>query len=138
MPRMIAHARHLLDDARHARQRPQIGLESVGPWAAAQRAVEALEPLPIEPRLPAGSTGPPQAGRARPSPLAIPSRDALAAHVQSSGNGRQDQLAARKQPRRVPAPLLQCLEITSGRDTSVHARIIRPGVTRVTLLCEAQ
>jgi len=138
MARMIAHARHLLDDARHARQGPQIGLEAIGPRAAAQRAVEAPALLAIEPRLPAGPTGPPQAGGSPLSPRAIPSRDALAAHVQSSGYRRQDQLATCKQPRRLFAALLQRLEITSGRDTGVHARMIRPSVECVTLLCEAQ
>ena len=51
MARMIAHARHLLDDARHARQGPQIGLEAIDPRAAAQRAVQSPELLTIEPWL---------------------------------------------------------------------------------------
>lgn len=138
MARVIAHAGHLLDDARDARQRPQIRLESMRPRAAAQRAVEAPELSLIEPGLPASPTGSPQASGSVAPPLAIPSRDTLAADVQLSGDGGQDQLAAGEQPRSLPAPLLQCLKITSRGNIAVHAPIIRTAAALVTLLCEAQ
>jgi len=138
MARMIPHAGQLFDDARHARQGPEIGLEPVRARAAAQRRIESSHVVAIEPRLSACTTGSPQAGDALAPPLAIPARDTLPAHTELPSHGCQDELAPSKQPRSLFAPLRQRLEIPSGQDTAVHASIVCRDPAIVTVLCETQ
>jgi len=59
---MVPHSSVPLDDGRHARQRPQIGAEAVGPCALAKQAFDLLELAAVEFGLAAGSTGGAQRG----------------------------------------------------------------------------
>jgi hypothetical protein len=115
MARMILHAGQSLDHRRHARQCPEIGLEAVGAGALAQRGVEVLQLSPIQPGFAARAARASQSPKAPAPPLFMPPADALTAHLQSSSDGCQDQLATCEQPSSLFAPLLQRLKVTSGR-----------------------
>jgi len=138
MARMITNSGHPLDHRRHPRKRPQIAGEAVSPAALAQRLLDGTKLTTVQPRFAARPPGTAQGVRAAAPPFPIPTTDALTTDLEVARNGRQNQLAGRKQASRLLAPTLQFLEISSRRKRCVHGPSIAPTQTIVTLLCEIQ
>ena len=110
---------------------------SVGTSATTKSMVDLLELLGVETRQATSAPRATQRGRAAALPLLIPATDALTTDVEDAGDCCLD-IAAREQPCRPLATLLECFEITARTQWWCHAGIIhaRPGI--VTLLCEVQ
>jgi hypothetical protein len=138
MPRMILHAGQLLDDARDAGQRPEIGTEAMRARALAQGGFDAAQLLPRQPGLSAGTAGAPQRGAPARTPRPKPAHDALAADRQTAGDGPLRLSARGKQPRGLLPTNFQSMEIPSWRNVSGHASIVRWKDGSVTLLYETQ
>lgn len=138
MPRVIRHARQLLDDPRDAGQRPEVRAEAVRPRALAQGRLDASHLFRSQPRLASRPAGGPQRRAPALAPRAIPSHDALAADAQASGDGTMGLSAPGKQPRGLLPTYFQSMEIPSWCHMSRHASIVRWKGACVTVLCEVQ
>src|ERR1700685_3928118 len=138
MTRMITNPRHPLDHHTHSWKGPQIAREAVSPAASAQRLLNAAKLATVQPRLATRPPGAPQSVRAATPPFPMPAADTLTTHLQVARNGRQNQLAGRKQMRRLLTPTLQSLEISSRRQNRMHGHSIVTIHTIVTILCEIQ
>ena len=125
MPGMIVHAGHLLDDLRHARQRPQIGPEPVGTRPVPERGIHATTIGVRQSRPASRPPGAPQRGRAARLPLPIPAADALATDGERAGDGGGD-LPRGEQSRRPSPALCQRVEIPprSNLTTSPHSHTV--------------
>ena len=88
MPGVIVHPRDSLHHPRHARQRPQIGVEAVGARPLAQRHIHLLQLLGLQPRPAPGPARAAQGLGAATPPLPKPATDALAADLQPAGHRR--------------------------------------------------
>jgi len=121
MPRVILHARHVLDDPSDPGQRPEVRTEAVRPRALAQSRSDLDHLLWRHPRLAAGAAGGPQRHAPTPVPRAIPAHDALAADSQAAGDGPVRLSTSGKQPRGLLATNFQSVEIPSGCNMSGHA-----------------
>lgn len=90
MAGMVPHPQMPFDDRRDARQRPEIGRETLGSRALEQQALDRDELGAVELRLAPGSPGGAQRGQAAPLPGVVPATGALAAGVQRpSHKGRR-------------------------------------------------
>ena len=136
MARVIMNAGQSFDDGRDARQSPEIRAVSVSPRPLAQGLLNAA-PLPsAQSRLPAGPTGASQRRGPALLPFFVPPTDALAAHLQASSNGGQNELARRKQTCGAFSPLPQSLKISPCTILSRHTISIYSSSIIVTILCE--
>jgi len=121
MPRVILHARQLLDDPSDAGQRPEVRAEAVRPRALAQSHLDAPHLFGRQPRLAPRAAGGPQRRAPALAPRAIPAHDALAADPQASGDGPLRLSARGKQPRGPLPTYFQSVEIPSCCNMSGHA-----------------
>jgi len=142
---MIVDAGQTLDNQRHSRQSPEIGVESVGARAFPQRLLHLSELRRVQLGLAARPARAVEGAHAAGLPLDVPSAHTLAADLQLAGDGGQDQFAGGKQSAGLLAPLQKQLEITARRERCGHGKSIadlRSLVTilreSVTLLCETQ
>jgi hypothetical protein len=103
--RMVPHACLPLDDGGDARQRPQIGRETMGAGAFQKPALELVELPAMESGLAAGSTGGAQRAEAAALPGAVPPAGALATGMEHPGHKSQF-LAGAEQLRGFKTPLL--------------------------------
>jgi hypothetical protein len=104
MAGMVPHPRVPLDDGGHARQRPQIGAEAVGPCALAQQTLDLLELAAVKFGLAAGSTGGAQRAQAALFPRLVPATGTLAACLERPSDKGQS-LASPEQLRGLSAAL---------------------------------
>lgn len=121
MPRVILHARQLLDDPSHAGQRPEVRAEAVRPRALAQGHLNPAHLLRRQSRLASGATGGPQRRAPALAPRAIPAHDALAADSQAAGDSPLRLSACGKQPCGLLPTYFQSVEIPSWCNASEHA-----------------
>ena len=121
MPRVILHARQMLDDPSDAGQRPEIRAEAVRPRALAQGHLDAPHLLRRQPRLASGAAGAPQRRDPALAPRAIPTQDALAADSEASGDCPLRLSTRSKQPRGLLPTYFQSVEIPSWCNMSGHA-----------------
>ena len=136
MAGMIPHAGEPLNHARDSGEGPQLGRESVRAGTFAERLIDARQLRRRQFRLATGAARPAQGAAAASSPGVIPAAHTLPAHPQRARNLGHDR-AGGKQTRRLPAALLQALEVSALSDMSgVHAPIINEGAGNVTLFCE--
>jgi hypothetical protein len=141
VPRMVMNAGHSLDDLCHARQRPQVGAEPLGPSPLSKSPIHLAKLLRIQSWHPAGTSRSLQCGNATVSPLPIPTGDALPAHRQRSRDPRQCTAALRfrEQSCCLRASLLQSLEVPPLPNPSFpHAGVSSTTDRFVNLLCEIQ
>lgn len=92
MARMILHARQVLDERRHARQGPEVGLVAVRAWTREQRVGDLLGLLGRQPGL---SACRPLAGQRRAPalcPRILPSVGDLPGHAQAPRHFRRGNL----------------------------------------------
>ena len=121
VPRVILHARQLLDDPSDPGQRPEVRAEAMRPWALAQGRFDAPHLLRSQPWLAPGAARAPQRPAPALAPRAIPSHDALAADAQASGDGTARLSPRAKQPRGLVPTNFQSVEIPSWCHMSGHA-----------------
>ena len=138
MARVIMDAGQPFDDRSDARQGPEIRAVPVSPRSLAQGPLDASQLRRAQLRLTAGPAGALQRGCPAPFPLFVPPTDALAAHLQVSSNGGQDQPAGREQARGALPPLLKSLKISPWTILSMHTISIHSSSANVTILCEVQ
>jgi hypothetical protein len=106
MTGVIAHPSQALDDLGDARQRPQVGVETVHPSALPQRFVNLPQLGRLQLRFSASASCAAQSSHSTALPLPIPTRHTLTTHFQFSGDGCKDQLPASKQAARLFATTL--------------------------------
>jgi len=138
MARVIMYTGQPFDDRSDARQGPEIRAVAMSPRSLAQGPLDASQLRRAQLRLPADPAGASQRGGPASLPLCVPPTDALAAHLQMSSNGRQDQPARREQACGVLSPLLQSLKISPWTIMSIHTISIHSSPAIVTILCEIQ
>jgi hypothetical protein len=138
MARVIRNAGQPSDDRGDARKSPKIRAVTVSPGALAQGFFNTPQLGGIQFRLTAGSASASQRFYPVALPLFIPPTHTLAADLELSGNGGQDQLARREQAGGMFSPLFQSLKISSWTILSRHAQNIHQKPVNVTLLCEPQ
>ena len=138
MARMITNPRHPLDHHTHPWKGPQIACEAVSPAASAQRLLHGTKLATVQSRLATRAPGATKSVRAATPPFPIPAADTLATDLQVARNGRQNQLAGRKQMSRLLTPTLQFLEISSRRKNRMHGHSIATMQMIVTILCGIQ
>jgi len=137
VPGVVVHSGHLFDHVRDAREGPQVGIEPMSPSAPTKCPFDLLESLPIQSRKPARPTRASQRLRASAFPLMIPAAHALSAHLEGASHFRRDRTAG-EQPRGLPPPQFQCLEISPWTKCGLHTPIMTHFAGFVTLLCETQ
>jgi hypothetical protein len=135
---MITNPGQPLDHRGHARKRPEIGHEAVGPAASAKRLLDGTKLTTVQLRLATRPPGTAQGVRAAAPPFPIPAADTLATDVQLARHGGQNQSPGGKQASCLLAPTLQFMEISSRRKRCVHGHSIATMQAIVTLLCEIQ
>jgi len=121
MSGVILHAGQALDEARDARQGPEIRAEAVRTRALAQGRFDAGHLLGNQSRL---APGPARGSQRRAPPFApraIPSHDALAAHPQAPGDGPLRLATRGKRPRGLATTNFQSVEISAWCNMSGHA-----------------
>ena len=138
MSRVILHAGHPLDDARHPRERPEVRAEAMRAGAFAQRRFNTDQLLRSQPGLAASAPRGPQRRTAALAPRAIPSHHALATDAQAPSNGPVRLSTRGEQPRGLVATNFQSVEIPSWRNVSGHAPSYDGKAAIVTVLCETQ
>ena len=120
MAGVIVHTGQALDHRRHARQCPQIGLETVALRPPEQRALDPRQLPGVEPWFP---TQPPrgfQSLTAAPAPDVIPAMRRLPTDPEPP-HDRRLRLALRKQPRRFEPARFQRSHVPSPPPWSGHA-----------------
>ena len=135
MTRVIPHSSQTLDDLGDARQRPQVGVETMRPRALSQRFVYLPKLGRLQPRLAASASRAAQSNRSTALPLAIPTRHTLTTHFQFSGDGCKDQFPGSKQAGRLFATTRKTQEIPAWRYR--HTDSIGKNRSVVTILCES-
>lgn len=119
---MVAHAKMILDQARHPRTAPQRGREAVGFGALQQQRFQAFEFGGVQQRFAAGPSGLAQTGLPLLAILPRPLRNGLAGHLQSPRRLTLIETSL-QQPHRLEAALLQRLEIPLHTFGIAHAHI---------------
>jgi len=138
MTRVIMDAGQPFDDDGDARQGPEIRAVAVSPRSLAQGPLDVSQLRRAQLRLTAGPAGASQRGGPAPLPFFVPPTYALAAYLEVSSNGGQDQLARREQARGALSPLLQSLKISPWTIMSMHTISIHSSSAIVTIFCEVQ
>jgi len=138
MPGVISHAGQVLDEARDARQRPQIRAKAVRPRALAQGRFDRGQLLGTQSRLAPGAPRGAQRRASALTPRLIPAHDALPTDAQPPGNGALRLLAGGEEPCGVLPTHFQSMEIPSWGNVRAHASIVRREAADVTVLCETQ
>jgi len=145
MPGMVVNTGQALHHQRHPRQRPEIGVEAIGPRTLPEHPLHLAEFSGIEFWFAARPSGSVEGANAAALPLFVPPAHALPAHLQLPRNRGQHQLASGKQAGGLFAAAFELLKIAARTDRRSHATSIADlalPVTifyeSVTVLCEIQ
>ena len=136
MTGMVVNAGQAFDHQRDARQRPQVGGEAVAPRPLPQGLLHPAELPSLELGFAANQTGGVEGAHASAAPLRVPAADALAAHLELTGDGGQDHPARGKQAARLFAPEFKLVEIAAGANRRRHASSINDPDGIVTIFCD--
>ena len=137
MARMVPHASPPLDHGGHPGQDPPIGAEPVRSRPLAQHPVELLQLSAVEFRLATCPASRSQRTDAALPPLPVPPTDTLAAHLEGSGDRRQNRAGA-EQLGGLLSSIFQGLEIPSWTYLRLPASLMQEAPGCVTIFCGIQ